>query len=103
MFSMALTVQIIDKVKVFLDSCSSSDRAKIVAAITVMEAGTIEMVVTRQISGSIRELKVKQYRILYFQHESILYFVGGFTKKSQKTPLREIENAKQIRKIITQK
>lgn len=100
---MALTIQIIDKVKVFLDSCPSSDRAKILAAITVMKTGTIEMVVTRQISGSIRELKVKQYRILYFQYEGTLYFIGGFTKKSQKTPLREIENAKQIRKLIVQK
>jgi len=100
---MDLTIQILDKVKAFLDSVPSQDHAKITAAITIMKTGPAEVVVTRQISGSIRELKVKQYRVLYFQHERSIYFVGGFTKKSQKTPLREIENAKQIQKIVIQK
>ena len=100
---MDLNTQILDKVEVFLSSVPSRDRAKILAAITMMKEGPTETVITRQISGSIRELKVKQYRILYFQHEHSLYFVGGFTKKSQKTPLREIENAKQIQKLILSK
>lgn len=100
---MDLNIQILDKVEVFLSSVPSRDRAKILATVTMMEAGTAKAVITRQISGSIRELKVKQYRILYFQHEHSLYFVGGFTKKSQKTPLREIEKARQIQKLIIKK
>lgn len=100
---MDLHTQILEKVEMFLRSVPAKDRAKILVVITLMSTGPTETVITRQISGLIRELKVKQYRILYFQHERSLYFIGGFTKKSQKTPLREIETAKQIQKLITSK
>ena len=100
---MDLHIQILDEVKEFLESLPEKDNAKVLASITMMQTGAVNTVVTRQISGSIREIKVKQHRVLYFQRGNILYFVGGFTKKSQKTPLREIENAKQIQKLIVQK
>ncbi|MFA5996373.1 MAG: type II toxin-antitoxin system RelE/ParE family toxin [Candidatus Paceibacterota bacterium] len=100
---MDLHIQILDEVKKFLESLPDKDNAKALASITMMQTGAVSTVVTRQISGSIREIKVKQHRILYFQRGDTLYFVGGFTKKSQKTPTREIENAKQIQKLISSK
>lgn len=98
---MDLHIQILDEVKSFLESLPDKDTAKVLASITIMQTGAVGTVVTRQISGSIRELKVKQHRVLYFQRGGTLYFVGGFTKKSQKTPQREIENAKNIQKLIS--
>lgn len=100
---MGLHIQILDKVETFLESIPAKERAKILATITMMRTGAMDTAVTRQISGSIRELKVRQHRILYFQQGNFLYFVGGFTKKSQKTPLREIKNAKHIQKFILTK
>lgn len=39
-----------------------------------------------------------QQRVLYFhKHDNIFLITHGFTKKSQKTPKREIERAKRIR------
>ena len=100
---MDLHIQILDEVEIFLRSIPDKERAKALASIAMMQTGDVRVVVTRKINRSIRELKVKQRRILYFQEGDTLYFVGGFTKKSQKTPKREIENAKRIQKLISLK
>jgi phage-related protein len=53
---------------------------------------------TRQIRGKIRELRVKDpqgaIRVLYFSYTGRrIILLHGFIKKTQKTPLREIEIA----------
>jgi phage-related protein len=97
---MECDVQILDRVVAFIESLDYSNQAKIMAAIRVMKSGDFETVYTKQLAGPIRELKVKQYRLLYFIHKHTMYFVGGFTKKSTKTPKQEIENAQQLYKLI---
>lgn len=99
---MEFDVQILDKVASFIEGLNVSDQAKVMAAIRVLKSGDFELVYTKQIAGPVRELKVRQYRVLYFIHEHTLYFVGGFTKKSAKTPKQEIDNAQQLHKLITQ-
>jgi phage-related protein len=48
---------------------------------------------TKLLRPPIHELKIKVYRFPYFIHGSTIYIISGFTKKSQKTPLREIDYA----------
>lgn len=100
---MDLPIQILDKVEEFLESLPEKDSAKILAAIRFIGLGHSELVDTKQLDGRIRELIIKRYRFPYFQYKRVWYFVGGFIKKSQKTPKREIENAKEIYKTINSK
>lgn len=47
-----------------------------------------------------KELRVKKYRLIFFIHEEIVYFVRIFIKKTDKTPRNEIEMAEKYYKLI---
>ncbi len=83
----------------FIEQLPDTDKAKVLAAIKTMETD-FDAVYTKLLRSPIRELIVKKYRLLFFIKENIIYFVLGFVKKSQKTPVREIERAKHIYKLI---
>lgn len=50
--------------------------------------------------NKIFELKIKKHRIAYTFIESDCWFLHAFRKKSQKTPLKEIRQAKNIKKQL---
>lgn len=72
------------------------------------EDGKLEEPFGKKLSGSTNlfEVRVKfqgQWRALYaYMHESWIVILSAFTKKTQKTPLTEIEKAKERRKDYEQ-
>lgn len=87
---------------VYLDSLDVKSRAKVLRAITIVEdfgahspPGYID-----HLGDGIYELRVKFssniFRCLYFHFHNNKYIIThGFTKKTQKTPSREITKSKE--------
>lgn len=93
-----------EPVRAYLDSLSVKMRAKVLGHIELLaERGAdLRMPFSRHLEDGIFELRVSQggniVRVLYFfvvGGEAVL--THGFTKKTQKTPRREIERAKSAR------
>ena len=87
-----------DAVTDFLKELPSSDEAKIRANIDRMRKGDFNSTYTKKLKGPIKELIVKEYRVLFFIHENVIHFIRGFRKKSAKTPREEIDYAEQVYK-----
>ena len=86
--------------KDFLNSLSVSARAKVVKSIDkLVEYGVLlTEPYTRQVSGKIRELRIKDnqgaIRVLYFTYTGRRFILlHGFIKKTDKTPVQDIELA----------
>ena len=62
----------------------------------LLEADRTEFLDIKQLSGKIRELIVRQYRLVFFRKEEIIYVIDIFKKQSQKTPRRIIERAERL-------
>lgn len=86
----------------FLDSLPSKDRAKMLAIISKTEEHGLEiakkMKWVKKLRDGISELRSKQgsdiQRVMYFQEVGTKYVIThGFTKKTDKTPEKEIEHA----------
>lgn len=86
----------------FLDSLPVKDRAKLLAVIDNTEELGIEkaerMKWVKKLEGGICELRSKQgsdiQRALYFHEIDNKYLIThGFTKKTEKTPKREIDHS----------
>ncbi|MDO8564436.1 MAG: type II toxin-antitoxin system RelE/ParE family toxin [bacterium] len=90
-----------DPVIEFLRELPPKDRSKIDATVQVMLGGDLHSPRIKTLRGQIKELIVKEYRVTFFIHGQIIYFIRAFRKKSAKTPRREIEYAEQIYKLIT--
>ena len=92
-------VEFFDEALEFIGRLTETDKAKILANIKIMETD-FDVVYTKLLRSPIRELVVKKYRLLFFIKVNTIYFVRGFIKKSQKTPIREIEKAENVYKIM---
>lgn len=92
-------VEFFDEVIEFLEKLSETDKAKILANAKTMESD-FDVVHTKILKSPIRELIVKKYRLLFFIKKNTIYFIRGFIKKSQKAPLREIEKAENVYKMM---
>jgi len=84
----------------FIDALPNETQAKVFRIIDLLgEYGVLlKEPYTRQVRGKIRELRLKDVqgaiRILYFTYtERRFILLHGFIKKTEKTPLREIEIA----------
>ena len=85
----------------FLRELPSKDRSNIEGDVEVMRSGDLHSPRIKTLRGPIKELIVKEYRLLFFIHEHFIYFVRAFRKKSMKTPRKEIEYAERIYKLTT--
>ena len=92
-------------VKDFLDSLNVKMRAKLLMEIKLLEEkGTLlREPYSKPLGDGIFELRAKVgtdiSRVLYFfYYEGRIILTNGFTKKTQKTPPREIKIAKESRK-----
>jgi len=94
------TVLFLDSVKERISSMSETDSAKVAAAITIMRERNFHLVEIKTLKSPIRELKIKKYRLVFFIHGKILYFIHVFVKKTAKTPKVEIEYVEKIYKKI---
>ena len=80
-----------DFVTDFFSELPAKDRSKIEGTIQVMLSGDLHSPRIKTLRGPIKELIVKEYRVIFFIHEHIIHFVRAFRKKSAKTPQKEIE------------
>ncbi|OHA83289.1 MAG: hypothetical protein A2937_04015 [Candidatus Yonathbacteria bacterium RIFCSPLOWO2_01_FULL_47_33b] len=92
-------IRFFDEALDFIYQLSEADKAKILAHIKTMETD-FDTVYTKLLKSPIRELVVKKYRLLFFIKKNTIYFVRGFIKKSQKTPIQEIHKAEDIYKMM---
>ena len=95
-----LNLIFLSKTKKYIDSLSEAEQGKIAVSIRFMEDGNLEIVTTKQLRKSIRELIVGNHRIVYFVEHKTIYFIDAFRKRSQKTPKNIIANTISIHKII---
>ena len=70
----------------FIGGLSGEDQLKFTNAVAAMKQGDFLAVRTKVLKGSIRELIIKNYRLIYFLKPPTLYFLRGFVKKTNKTP-----------------
>lgn len=84
-----------DEASDFIDTIPEPDKAKVLAAIKMMQTD-IEVVYIKMLQKSVKELKVKKYRLIFFIKGNTIFFVQGFVKKSQKTPKYIIGHAQNI-------
>lgn len=90
----------------FYNSLPIKDRNKLRATIDMIEAAGIQAAIqlewVKKLDSEINEIRSKVssniQRALYFHVKNNQYIIThGFTKKTQKTPIKEIERAKQIK------
>jgi len=79
---------------------SRKDRSKIAGAVEYMRVGDFESVEIKTLDGPIKELKICQYRFLFYIERTTIYFLRGFVKKSNKTPKNEIKMAWRLYSMI---
>ncbi|MDO8469798.1 MAG: type II toxin-antitoxin system RelE/ParE family toxin [bacterium] len=96
-----MNIRILDDTSDFLERIPEDDTAKIIAHLKSLQENRTEGLLIKPLKGKIREMVVKQYRIVFFFVGSTGYVVDAFRKKSQKTPKRIIERAEKIYKDIT--
>lgn len=87
----------------FIHSFPTDEQLKIGAAIDLMKEGDFGYVYVKTLKGPIKELIVKNRRFIFCIENNIIYFLRAFTKKSAKTPKKEIEMAERIYKLLLQR
>lgn len=90
-----------------IDRLSMPDQAKVYAYVSKLEQIGYKLGTpfVKQIEGKLKELRIPvapgQYRVFFFfHHGEDFYLLHGFLKKTQKTPVKEIETAKKRMKHI---
>lgn len=90
----------------FYNSLPIKDRNKLRATIDMIEEAGMQAAIqlqwVKKLDSEINEIRSKVssniQRVLYFHIKNNQYIIThGFTKKTQKTPTKEIERAKQIK------
>jgi len=89
-------VLFLHKVQSFITTLSDEDKGKIRCTADSMELGNFDFLYIKTLKTPIKELIIKNYRFIFFINKNEIWFVGAFTKKSAKTPRKEIENAKRL-------
>lgn len=77
----------------FIKSLKENEQFKVLSAMAAVTKGQFSAVHTKTLRNKIKELIVKRYRFTFFIEDGCVYFVRGFIKKTDKTPLQEIEYA----------
>ena len=88
-----LRIEFTDPSAEYYQSLKEIERTKVLARIEALFIGKYEDIRIKTPKGPIKELIVKDHRIIYVIPGGSLYLVSAFRKKSQKTPAHEIEMA----------
>lgn len=91
---------VLDSVNDFISELPRVERAKVFSDIETMRNGDWNSLYIKTLKGPLRELIVKQNRIIFFINENTLYFIRAFQKKTAKTPPHEIEQAERVYKLF---
>ncbi len=92
--------KVLRNVSDFLEALPDRDQGKIRLAMDAMAHGYFNSAYVKLIHSPIKELIVKDSRILFFIKDGNIYFVNAFIKKTMKTPKPEIEKALRIYKFL---
>lgn len=95
-----MDIQIPSNVSKFLEELSREDDAKIAAHLKSLATDQTDGLLIKPLKGKIKELIVRQYRIVFFKIGDTGYVVDVFRKQSKKTPKRIIERAEKIYRDI---
>ncbi len=100
-----LNVMLLDEASEFLRSLPEKPRKKILYNIQRVERGEIDKELFEKLNDNIWEFRTifnnVKYRLLSFwdtEKRALIIATHGFTKKTQKTPPKEIAKAEAIRK-----
>lgn len=93
-------IHFLERVSDFIGALVNKDKAKVLARIAMMKTH-FDSVETKMLKAPIKELKVSNYRLIFFIEGSDIYFIHGFVKKTQKTPKQEITYAEKVYKELT--
>jgi len=96
----AYSICTFNSVTKFIHSLPDKERLKIAAAIRTLSRNNFISLHVKTLRGPMKELIVKKRRIIFFTKENTIYFIRAFTKRTAKTPKREIEYAEEIVKKI---
>lgn len=88
-------------IETFIFNLPTEDQSKISGNIEAIRNKKFDSVYIKQLKGNIKELRVKNYRLIFFIHKNTIYFVRIFIKKTNKTPKNEIGMAEKYYKLIT--
>jgi len=93
--------RILEKARESLDSIPVIVRGQIADDLGELCAGNFSAVYTKKLRGKIKELIVGDYRAVFFVQNNSVFVTSIFRKKSKKTPVREIEYAEKIYKLMS--
>jgi phage-related protein len=86
--------------KEFINSLPEKAGAKIKSTMIFMGPGNFKDLFIKTLRSPIKELRIGKYRIIFFVKGNTIYFIGGFLKKTSKTPKQEINNAIKTYKVL---
>ena len=95
-----MKLNVLSTVNDFINKLSDKESGKILAQLKFLEINQTEALVIKTLKGKIRELRIKQHRIVFFKIGKIIYVVDAFKKQSQKTPQGIIKKAEKIYKNV---
>ena len=97
-----MQLHLFDDVTDFINTLPEDVAGKIVSSLKSLELNETKGLTIKTLKGKIKEIIVKQYRLVFFILGETIYIVDGFKKQSQKTPKRMIEKTEYIYKKINE-
>ncbi len=95
-----LGLQIFDRVTEFIGSLHEDEQVRILEDIESIRLGDFEAVYIKTLRGPIKEFIVRRTRVIFCIENETLYALRAFTKKTMKTPRREIEMAERMYSLL---
>lgn len=84
----------------FIESIPEPTKSKIASAFMALRYNRFGDVRVKTLRGKIKEIIIKRSRFTFFIEFGNIYIVRGFTKKTAKTPIQEIEHAEKRHKDL---
>lgn len=95
-----ITIRLLESVRDFLEKLPAEERGRIAENVQNLQDDDFRLVTIKTLHGPIKEVIIRQYRLVFFRKSEVIYIVEGFKKQSRKTPLRVIERAEKIYKLL---
>jgi phage-related protein len=94
-----MEIILLKSVDTFLSSLTEKEIAKVIRAIELLEefGNNLGMPHSKHLSDGLLELRIRgprEIRIFYTFHESRAYLLSAFIKKTQRTPDKELREAR---------
>lgn len=91
-----LRVVFLSTARELVDSLDEKEQTKVYSSVKSLQKSDFETAYVKTLRGPIKELRVRDIRLIFCVEMGTIYFVRGFIKKTPKTPQNEIEVALKI-------